>query len=147
MVTAIIPILSLLSPFSQRASVWLAGALSTGRQRQSRLKALLDQRRTKGSQQCGPSHVSFCARDLSRDETVNPQRTKGPSVERLTRGGAPFPGDVHHMAIHHISTSRAGVGAARWGRRARLWLVARIFWAPGLDPSTLACDDCLPGRG
>lgn len=27
---------------------------------------------------------------------------------------------------------------ARWGRRARLWLVARVFWVPGLDPSTLA---------
>lgn len=36
---------------------------------------------------------------------------------------------------------------ARWGRRARLWLVARVFWVPGLDPSTLACDDCLLERG
>lgn len=37
---AIVPILSLLSPFSPRASVWLLGALSTGRRTQSRLKAL-----------------------------------------------------------------------------------------------------------
>lgn len=34
-------------------------------------KHLLGQRQTKGSQQYGPSHVSICARDLSRDETVN----------------------------------------------------------------------------
>lgn len=57
---------------------FLVARLSTGRQRQSRLKALLSQRQTKGSQQHGPSHVSFCARDLSRDEMKlsTPQRTK-----------------------------------------------------------------------
>lgn len=32
--------------------------------------------RQRVSQQLGPSHVSSCARDLSRDETVNSQRTK-----------------------------------------------------------------------
>lgn len=54
------------------------------------------------------------------------------------------------MAIHHISTSRAGVGAARWGRRARLWLVARISgprgWTLPPWPVTTVCSSEAEGK-
>lgn len=59
----------LLSRSAPRFGSW--EPFQPGGGRRARSKHLLGQRQTKGSQQYGPSHVSICARDLSRDETVN----------------------------------------------------------------------------
>lgn len=141
---AIVPILSFLSLF---LAARFGEAFQPGGIRRAGSKHCLGQRQTKGSQQNGPSHVSICARDLSRDETVKSKMNKERPVERLTRSGAPYPGSCtpHGNTSYLNVQSRGGRTLGGVGVPGSGWsLVSSVPREAGPLP-TLASDDCLSG--